>query len=190
MKQFHKKLIFLCIILSVLQGYVSTSFTCQFKNGGKYYDLDGLSRKDDYFVKNLQAGKAVGDLNFNFCKSAQKPLECETMDSAAAYFVTPDGECYALSINTDHLNEETKWEYIMGSHGPKIVGDNSKNKLKYSLKVNIHCAIIGQTRDNDMVKYNKEIKQFEIKIYHFQGCGFYNYNFSFILRKIKWIICI
>ena len=190
MKRIHTKLILCSFLFCLLQTYVITGFNCQFKDGGKYYDLEGLTRKDDYVVKNLQAGTKVGDLNFNFCKSANKPTECETMDSSAAYFVTPDGECYAMSINTDHLNEETTWEYVMGSHGPKIIGDNSKNKLMYSLKVNIHCAIIGQNRDNDMVKYNKETKQFEIKIYHFRGCGFYNYNFSFILRKIKWIICI
>lgn len=57
-------------------------------------------------------------------------------------------------------------------------GSNKSNKLKYNLQINLHCAFIGQNRDGDIVNFEKKTNTFEIKMYHFRGCGFYNYNFT------------
>ena len=105
-----------------IQQASTRNFKCQFKDGGKFFDLRGLSRNIDYKVASVQAGKTVGDLNFNFCNSAKRPTECASQEPSSAYFVSTDNTCYALSINSGLLKDGTQWEYTMGKHGPKIIG--------------------------------------------------------------------
>jgi hypothetical protein len=120
-----------------LQQAETKNFKCQFSDGGKFFDLRGLARAKDYRVESVQAGKTVGDLNFNFCGPAKRPTECASQEPSSAYFVSTDNTCYALSINTALLKDGTQWDYSMGKHGPKIIGNFfSKNKQATINRIN------------------------------------------------------
>lgn len=177
------------LVLLITKSQASSkSFNCKFHDGGKWFDMSGLSRAKDYLFFNLDADDISGNLNFNFCKPAERPAECDEQPSSSGYFVS-ESFCYPLSL-IDDVPEKTIWKYAMGRHGPHITAMNHNTNLKYSMQLNLHCALIGQSRGSDTINYDAGSKRFAITIYHYRGCGFYNFNFTKALFKMKWILCI